>query len=184
MANVPSYDTDNISLGPGILYIGVAGTTPSLDAGAISEDGLNFTLEREFLEVYQGQPKTLIATYPIQETLTVEVNTIEWNLANLPLALGAGVTTSSATEDTFSFGEDPGNDEIAVHIQHVTPSGHTMSVYIWKAQPTGSWELNMAQDTLHEFPHSFKAISSTTDWGGDALPVGQRLFKIVRFKPT
>jgi len=182
LANVPSYNTNNISLGPGILYIGVAGTTPTTDVGAISEDGLTFTLEREFLDVYQGQPKTLIVSFPISETVTCEVQTIEWNLMNLPLALGAGVTTSTASKDTFSFGEDPGNDQLAVHIEHVIPSGQTMSIYIWKAQPTGSWELNMAQDTLHTFPHSFKALSSPTAWDGSALPVGQRLFRITRFK--
>jgi hypothetical protein len=28
LANTPTYDADNISLGPGIVFIGLAGTTP------------------------------------------------------------------------------------------------------------------------------------------------------------
>lgn len=164
------------------MYLGVAGTTPLTDVGAISEDGMTFNLSREFLDVYQGQPKTLITSFPITETVELECNTIEWNLMNLPLALGAGATTSTATKDTFSFGEDPGNDRVAVHIEHAMPSGQTISIYLWNAQPSGEWNMSMAPDTLHTFPYSFKALSSSTAWDGSALPVGQRLFRIVRFK--
>jgi len=182
LANVPSYTLNNITLGPGILYLGVAGTTPSRDVGAISEDGMTFNVTRTFLEVFQGQPKTLIKTFPTEETVELTCNTIEWNLNNLPLALGAGATSSSATQDVFSFGGDPDNDQVAVHVQHALPSGHTISIYMWSAQPSGEWSMDMKQDTLHTFPYSFKAIESTVDWGGTALPVGQRLFRIVRFK--
>lgn len=182
MANVPVYDTDNFSLGPAILYLGVSGTTPLTDVGAIDADGATFSLTREFLDVFQGQPKTLVATFPISETVTLESKSIEWNLTNLAMALGAGVTTSTATQDTFAFGEDPGNDQVAVHVQHATPSGQTMSIYIWKAQPQGSWQLNLKQDTLHTFPYSFKALSASTAWDGSTLPIGQRLFRVVRFK--
>ena len=143
---------------------------------------MEFNVTREFLEVFQGQPKTLITTFPITETVELTANTIEWNLMNLPLALGAGATTSSATLDTFSFGGDPANDQVAVHVEHAMPSGHTISIYLWKAQPSGEWNMSMAQDTLHTFPYSFKAINSTTDWGGTALPIGSQLFRIVRKK--
>ena len=182
MANIPSYDADNISLGPGILYVGLVGSTPTIDVGAISEDGMDFNVSREFIEVYQGQPKTLIKTFPSQEVVEVTCNAIEWNLINLPLALGSGATTSSATEDTFAFGADPGNDEVAVHIQHALPSGNTVSIYIWRAQPSGEWSMSMSQDTIHTFPYSFKALQATTSWDGSSLPVGQQLFKIIRFK--
>lgn len=182
MANTPNYDTNNISLGPGILYVGVAGTTPSIDVGAISEDGMTFNVKRDFLEVYQGQPKALIKTFPTQETAEVQCSSIEWNLPNLAIALGAGATTSSASQDTFAFGGDPDNDQVAVHIQHTLPSGETVSIYMWKAQPSGEWSMNMKVDTLHTFPYSFKALIATTAWDGSALPAGQQLFKIIRFK--
>ncbi len=182
MANIPTYDADNISLGPGILFVGLVGSTPTIDVGAISEDGMEFTVSREFIEVYQGQPKTLIKTFPSEEVVEVTCNTIEWNLVNLALALGSGVTTSDASTDSFSFGADPANDEVAVHIQHALPSGHTVSIYMWRAQPSGEWSMSMSQDTLHTFPYSFKALQATTDWEGNALPAGQQLFKIVRFK--
>ncbi len=182
MANVPVYNADNISLGPGILYIGVAGTTPTTDVGAIAEDGMEMTVSREYLEVFQGSPKQLIKQFVTSESCEVVMNTIEWNLLQLPRALGAGVTTSSAGSDTFSFGGDPNTSELAVHIRHSLPSGHTISIYIWKAQASGEWVMNMAQDTLHNFPFSLKALVATTAWDGTALAVGQQLFRIVRFK--
>jgi hypothetical protein len=182
LANVPAYDADNISLGPGILYIGVVGTTPNVDVGAIAEDGMEMTVSREYLEVFQGNPKVLIKQFVTGETVEVVMNTIEWNLLNLPRALGAGFTTSSASQDTFSFGADPDTNELSVHIEHALPSGHTISIYIWRAQPSGEWTMNMAQDTLHQFPFSFKALQATTTWDGTALAAGRQLFKIVRFK--
>lgn len=180
MANVPLYTVDNITLGPGILFVGPTGTTPTVDVGAISEDGMEFTVGREFLEVFQGQPKTLIVTFPLSETVEVKVQGIEWNLMNLPKALGAGVTTSVGGVETFSFGGDPGIDEVAVLIQHAMPSGDTVSIYMWRCQPSGEWTMSMAQDTLHTFPWSFKALEATTAWDGSALAVGQRLFRIRR----
>lgn len=182
MANVPSYTVNNISLGPGILYLGLTGSTPSQDAGAISEDGMEFNVTREFLEVFQGQPRQLITTFPISESAELTISGIEWNLMKLPLALGAGVTTWSSTKETFSFGGDPGVDEVALIVQHAMPSGNTVSIYFWRAQPSGEWNMSMAPDTLHTFPYSFKALVATTDWGGTALPVGQQLFRVVRDK--
>jgi hypothetical protein len=182
LANIPSYTVNNISLGPGILYIGLAGTTPTIDAGAISEDGMEFNVTREFLEVFQGQPRTLITTFPISETVELTIQGIEWDLMQLPMALGCGVTTFSSTLETFSFGGDTANDRVAVIVQHAMPSGNTVSIYLWTAEPLGEWTMSMAPDTLHTFPYSFRAVVSTTDWGGTALPVGQQLFRIVREK--
>ena len=182
MANVPVYDADNISIGPGIVYIGPVGATPTVDVGAISEDGMEFTVSREYLEVHQGSPKVLIKQFVMGETVQLKCNTIEWNLFNLAHALGAGVTASTAAKDTFDFGASPDTAEVAVHIQHSLPSGHTISLYMWRAQPSGEWNNVMKQDTLHNFPFSLKALQASTEWDGSALAVGKQLFRIVRFK--
>lgn len=143
---------------------------------------MEFNVSREFLEVNQGSPKVLIKQFVTGETVELTCNTIEWNLTNLAYALGTGVTSSSASQDTFAFGADPDTSEVAVHVRHSLPSGHTISIYMWRAQPTGEWNMSMAQDELHTFPFSFKALQATTAWDGSALEVGQQLFKIVRFK--
>jgi hypothetical protein len=182
LANVPAYNTDNISLGPGILFIGASGTTPTVDVGAIHEEGMTFTVTREYLEVFQGSPKTRIINFVTQETAELTMQTLEWKLENLPFALGAGVTTSSGSQDTFSYGGDSGTKEVAVRVQHTLPTGHTISILMWRAQPSGEWELNMTQDDLQSFPFSFRALTATQSWDGAALASNQQLFRIIRDK--
>jgi len=182
LANTSNYNVGNISLGPAVMYVGPAGTTPSIDVGAIHEDGMELSVNREFLEVFQGSPRTLIKQFVIGETVELSVQTLEWNLLNLAIALGAGITTSSASEDTFDFGGDPDTDEIAVRIVHTLPTGHTVSFYFWRCQPNGEWSLNLQQDELHSFPFGIKALEATVAWDSSALAVGQRYFRIVRQK--
>ena len=183
MANVPNYTVANISIGPGVVYLGVAGTTPTTDIGAISTDGLELNLTQEYLEVFQGSPKQLITQFKTSETLEVKITGIEWNLMSLPIALGAGVTTSSGTQDVFSFGGDPTTTALAAKIVHTMPSGHTINIYMWRTNISGSWNIKMAQDTLHSFPYTFKALVATVAWDGvTALASGSQLFRIVRQK--
>jgi len=182
LANVPVFDTDNISLGPGILFIGPTGTTPTIDVGAIGEDGATFSITRESLEVFQGSPRSLIKLFVTFEDVRLTVSTIEWNLINLAVALGAGVTTSSASQDTIAFGGDPNFLEQGVKVEHVLPVGHTVSILIFKAQSVGEMEITLAQDELQTFPFNFRALESNTDFAGASLPASQRLFKIIRDK--
>jgi len=182
VANVSNYNTSNISLGPGVAYIGQAGTTPLIDVGALHDDGMELTVTREFLDVFQGSPKVLIKRFVTGENVELVVKGIEWNLINLALALGTGVTTSSAAQDTYSFGEDPAAAEVAVQVVHSMPSGNTITLRLWRAQAIGEWKTAMKQGELHSFPLSFKGLSSTLTWDSQALVVGKRLFQIVRQK--
>ncbi len=183
MANVPGYTTNNISLGPGVLYIGPAGATPSLDVGAIAEDGMEFTVTREYLEVFQGSPRQRIIQFVTDEGYELVVNSIEWNLMNLYYALGAGVTSSSASQDIFSFGGDPATANVAVKVTHTLPTGQTMSFYLWRCQPSGEWQLSMKQNEIQQFPFSFAGLISTMAWDGvTALGSGSQLFRIIRQK--
>lgn len=182
MANIPNYTVKNISLGPGILYAGLAGATPSLDIGAIAPDGIEINVKRSFLEVFQGQPKSLIAQFVTQEDVDAKIESLEWNLLNLPIALGSGVTTSSASADTFSFGGDPATTYVAMRVQHATPTGETVSFYFWRCQPTGEWKLSMKEATLHQFPFGFKVLQTTVAWDGSSLPTAQQYFRVIRQK--
>lgn len=184
MANTPSFNCNNITVGPGIFYIGAVGTTPSTDIGAISEDGMEIAVTQEFLDVYQGNPKARVCRFKTSEEMEITATGIEWDLLNLPIALGSGVTTSSATLDTYAYGGDPNSSEAAISIQHALPAGDTISIYVWRAAVLGDWTLTMAQDELHTFPFSFVGLVATQNWGGETLAVGQQLFRIHREKVT
>src|SRR5262245_41469480 len=105
MANVPAYDTSRISFGPGILYLGPVGSTPTIDVGAVKGD-FSLEIKRTPLEVKQGSPQSLIIEYVVDEAVTFKGTGIEWNLDRLADILGAGVTTISGPVTSIAFGGD------------------------------------------------------------------------------
>ncbi len=176
--NVPSVvRTDRYSFGPGILRIGPAGSTPTTDIGSVRSDAA-FVVERETLDVNQGSPATRQKQFIISEDATFSVSGIEWDLFNLARAVGAGVTTKvGGNTDVFQFGGDPNTKSVALEFEHVLPAGTTVLIRIFTADPVGGINLEFGDD-IHEFPYEFKAIESTTDWAGVALPTTGRLFEI------
>jgi len=129
----------------------------------------------------QGSPRTIVKSYAIQESAQLALRGIEWNLPRLADALGAGVTTTSALEDTLEFGGDMSIAQKSLKFVHRTPAGHTVEVYFWVAEGTGELAITFGDD-IHEFPFTFQARRATTDWNGAALTETKQLFKIRRIK--
>ena len=178
--NIPTVTTNDISFGPAVLYLGASGTTPSVDVGAISEDGVSLEITSEKKYISQGNPRLNIYAFTQAQGATCKVTGIEWDFTNLVYALGAGETTSSASEKTFSFGGDPLATMVALHIKHfMAVSGNTMNVSIWKAQSDAGVAVQFGQDE-HSFEYSWTAIRSTTDWGGTSLGEKYQLLKLTR----
>lgn len=178
--NVPSYETDNFSFGPGVLYIGVAGATPTIDIGGVRA-GAEFSVTREILEVRQGSPASLVKQYATREDAMLRISGIEWNLERISEALGAGVATTSASQDTLEFGGDINIANVALRFVHETPAGHTVTLDLFTAQGVGELTLTFG-DELHEMPYSFKALETLTDWAGSSLASNKRLWKITKQK--
>lgn len=180
--NLPTYDENNFSFGPGRLFLGAAGTTPTVDVGAITEDGIVISPENTTKDIFQGNPKTIVYTFNQQQGVIVEATGIEWNFTNLAYALGAGNTTSSGTEDTLTYGGQPLTSKVALHVQHqMAVTGHTMNAYIWQAVSNGNPVIPLTHDE-HQFALSFKAQRVATDWSGAALGTSAQLMKIARIK--
>ena len=178
--NVPQYNVENYSFGQGVMYVGAAGATPTVDFGAIRGDA-KLVVTRTLLEVPQGAPQRITAQFATKEEVTLTVTGIEWNIQNLQYALGAGELTLGAAEDNMGFGGDMSVDNVAVRTVHSMPNGHTIELYLWKAQ--GGGEINIAfGDDLHEFPYTFKAIHAGSDWAGATLADNRSLYKIRRIK--
>ncbi len=171
--NVPSYTTSNISIGPGILFLGAAGATPTIDVGAVRSGEL--TITREKLDVDQGFPAQPIVSYAVGEDVTLTINAIEWDFAHLAQALGAGVATASQLE----FGGDPNFSEVAIRYQHRMAAGSTILIDIWKSNGSGEITTTFGDD-VQEFPYSFAALNSTTNWASETLGGTASIFKITR----
>ena len=63
--NIPSGTTNDISFGPGVIYMDpwtaptVGGVTPTTDVGFISEDGVTVEITNETKDIMQGNPKLI-----------------------------------------------------------------------------------------------------------------------------
>jgi len=175
--NIPSYSVDNITFGPGILYLGTSGATPTVDIGAVTSAKL--TMTRAKLEIKQGSPKQLVKRYASEETVQFSITGIEWKPNNIARALGAGVTSGSATTDILEYGGDMNFTSVALKFVHVMPSGDTINLFIWSAHGSGDMEITFGDD-VHEIPLAFDALRSSTDWAGATLASNKQFFKLLK----
>jgi len=163
MANLPKYNTRNFSFGPGVLYLSLYDekndmpTYPAIDVGAVRPNSV-LRINRETLDVTQGSPEVVVKSYVIRENIEFQIASIEWNLENFYRALGGGIL--SADKNTFSFGGDMESVLYTLRFVHEMPSGDLIEVRLWKANPAGSLEISFANDNVHEFQMTFKALPS------------------------
>lgn len=175
--NIPSYTTDNFSFGPGILYLGVTGATPTIDVGASTGAVLRIT--RTVLPIDVGTPKMRIHNLCSQEMVELEFTSIEWDLLRMAQLLGGGVTASAGGVDSIALGGDFNYGKYAVLFRHIMPAGHTLDIMIWEAIGSGETE-NTFGDALHEMSYKFQAVRATTDWASASLGATVQYCKITR----
>lgn len=166
-----SGNAKRISFGGGTVSVGTAGATPVTDIGYVTTAQLN--VQRAKIEVLQGFPKTLIVQYVNQETVTFTVTGIEWSLTNLQRVFATGVVNG----DLYGFGGDVNLSQVSILFTHQMPAGGTAYLRIWRAQGQGDFQFTLG-DNVHEFPYTFTALDSSTDWAGVSLGNNQRLFQI------
>ena len=178
--NIPTVTREDISFGPARLFLGAVGSTPSVDVGAITEDGITVEFASEQRDIMQGNPKLIELTFIQSQSVMVKVTSIEWNFDSLTFALGAGNTTVTGSDETFTFGGEPCVTEVALHVQHqMCQSSNTMNVYVWRAVGEGNTSLPFTHDE-HQFEYNFKALRADTDWAGVSLATNAQLIKVER----
>jgi len=181
--NLPTIDTSKISFGPGRLFLGTAGTTPTVDVGSIAPDGISFSISKTVREIRQGNPQLVEEAFAQVQDLSLKVTGIEWNVTNLAYGLGAGATSSSASADTWEWGGDPLITKVAIQVQHQMgfAAGQTLNVNVWKAYADGGIEPKFGMEE-HSFGYSYKAVRSATNWAGSALASTKQLVLVQRQK--
>lgn len=177
--NVPSYNTDRFSFGPGILYLGAPGTTPLTDIGAVKGDA-ELNIETSVLEVKQGSPQTLVKKYKIEEKVTFKITGIEWNMNNLSYALGAGITSQVGANELFEFGGDPDFFTRALRFVHIQPDGSTIDIHMFAVEGAGKLAVSLKEQDIHEFPYEFTVLEGSVDFSNAALAAKKKMFKIIR----
>ncbi len=178
--NIPVFSENDFSFGPGILYIGAAGSTPTEDVGAIGEDGVQIEITSEKKTLTQGNPKLSIFTFTQAQGVMIKLTSIEWDFRDMTSILGAGLTTSAGGQDTFAFGGDPLVSRVALRVEHqMAVSGNTLYANVWRAVSEGGLNIALGQDE-HQFAQSYMGHRTTTDWAGAALDFRAQLFQLVR----
>lgn len=180
--NVPTFTENNFSFGPGVVFMGAAGATPSVDVGLLTDDSVTFefTNDKKFLSA--GNAKQKVYAFGQSQDMKVSMSGVEWDVTRFSYALGCGTTTSTSTSDTMVFGGDPIIKKVAIQIQHqMAQPGHTLNVYLWTAVSDGGLSIKLGDDA-HNFAYAWTALRSTTNWGGTALARGATLGLLERLK--
>jgi hypothetical protein len=178
--NLPSTTVGDISFGPAVVYLGASGSTPSVDVGAITEDGVTIEVTSEKRDIMQGNPRTIEYSFAQAQGVRVSWTGIEWDWSRFQYAIGAGNTLASASLETWSLGGDPIVETVAVRVQHyMAQAAQTLDFRIWKARGDGPVSMPMGQDE-HQFPYAFLAMRSATNWAGVTLARDEQLLQIVR----
>ena len=180
--NVPTYTENNFSFGPGLIFMGTAGATPSVDVGAITEDGFTVEWVNEKRDISQGNPKIPVYRFGQTQGFKLMTTGIEWDVTRFSYAIGAGATTSVSASDTLTFGGDPIVKKVAIKTTHqMAVSGHTMNAYFWTAVSDGGLSVKFGQDE-HQFGYAWTCLRATANWGGTALARGAELGLLERLK--
>ena len=173
-------DTNNISFGPAIVYIGPSGATPTASVGYIGEDAVTIGLTSEKKVIYQGNPKTPEFAFSTAQGMKVSWQGIEWDQDLLQYSLGAGNTYASPSIQTWAFGGDPIVETVAIRVQHyLAKAGDTLTCDIWKAFADGEVSLGFSAEE-HKFANAYTAMRSATNWGGATLAYDEQFARIVR----
>lgn len=177
--NVPSYTASRFTFGPGILYMGAPGSTPLIDIGAVKGDA-SLEIQRTMLEVRQGTPQSIVQKYAVEESVTLKLSGIEWNLTTLAYMLGAGVTSSSGAQEIMDFGGDMSVNNRALRYLHLQPDGSTIDIQFFKAEGAGKITVAIKEKDMHEFPYEFTALEGSVDFQNASLASNKKKFRIIR----
>lgn len=167
--NLPQFNTKRFSIGPAVMYLGVAGVAPTVDLGAVYEVAVKVTAENnKFLLGVPAVPQWY-RFKTIEVTLTVKG--LEWNLETIRKVMGGyylqetvGNTDVQTLYGTFEY-----VDPFSIRVLHKTPAGGTITLDVFRALPGGGGDFSFGQK-VHEIPYTFHAISSPLDFEGNALP--------------
>lgn len=175
-------DTNNVSFGPAIVYIGPSGATPTASVGYVGEDAITIEIASTKRDISQGNPKTIEFSFATEQSVKVSWQGIEWDQNLIQYAIGAGNTYAdiALSLQTWSFGGDPIVETVAIKVQHyMAKAGDTLTINVWKARADGNVSLGFSAEE-HKFANAYAAMRSATNWGGAVLAVDEQLIQIVR----
>jgi len=180
--NMPTYDTDNYTFGPCVIYIGATGATPATDIGAV-KGNTEVTVSKEVLEISQGSPKVVTKQYVTVQGAMIKFESLEpFKIANLAAALGAGVTTTDGDTEYLGYGGDVNLGEKAIKLVHVQPNGTTITLCFWRCQAQSDLTIPFNESGEMSIPMEFKVLDGILNFAGATIASTscERLFRLIK----
>ena len=180
--NMPTYDTDNYTFGPCVIYIGATGATPATDIGAV-KGNTEVTVSKEVLEISQGSPKVVTKQYVTVQGAMIKFESLEpFKIANLAAALGAGVTTTDGDTEYLGYGGDVNLGEKAIKLVHVQPNGTTITLCFWRCQAQSNLTIPFNESGEMSIPMEFKVLDGILNFAGATIASTscERLFRLIK----
>jgi len=180
MATIPAGTPANISIGSGLVLIGDAATTPATDVGYLGDDGITLSHETEIVDVTAGFPAVSVRRFVSSVSVSIQFQSIEWNLANFNRSVN-GTLTVLPTQETLDVGIDACPPEVALQVQFCMPcTNDTITINAWRAQTDGALELALNGTGAHTFAYNFQLLLATEDWATNPLTASEGLYQIIR----
>jgi len=180
--NMPSYNTDNYTFGPCVIYIGSTGATPATDIGAV-KGNTEVTVSKEVLEISQGSPKVVTKQYVTVQGAMLKFESLEpFKITNLVAALGAGVTETVGTTEYLGYGGDVNLGENAIKLVHVQPNGTTITLCFWRCQAQSDLTIPFNESGEMSIPMEFKVLDGILNFAGETISSTscERLFRLIK----
>jgi len=178
--NRPTINTNEISMGPAVVFLGPAGATPSVDVGAVAEDAsVTFEFADEKVELRQGNPALLELMASSKQDFRVRVTSHQWDMDLFNKALGTATTSADGDDSILEYGGKATVASQAMHIRHyMAQPGHTVDLYVWEVYPESGFNQQFTQE-FHSREMVFLAKRSSQNWAGSSLANGKELLKMV-----
>ena len=180
--NMPTYNTDNYTFGPCVIYIGEVGSTPSTDVGAV-RGNTELSVTKEILEIKQGSPQVVTKQYVTAQDATIKFTSLEpFKLELLQAALGAGVTAESGDVSVLGYGGSVNLGEKALMLVHKMPNGTTITICAWRCQGQADVSIPFNETGEMTVDLEFKVVDGTKNFAGQTISSGscERLFRIIK----
>jgi hypothetical protein len=195
--------TADISLGIGVLEFGNYDTNDVFqgfqDVGAI-KGVFSMEITRETRDFETSQPLIVVKRQVLRERVQITFTMAEWRVANLKLAFGGGVISSSqagftfidgttvaptgdlttsvtvvGTNDQFKLGGQCALDKVGLRFTHVKScvTGKRQIAEVYFAQAVGTATLPWNEEDWNQFEVQFIALADTT------RPAGEQYFTLI-----
>lgn len=164
---------DVIVAGTGAVWVAPEGTTlpvdlaappsPWTDVGFISEDGTQFTFDREQEEVNAWQVATPIRVLVTNEPISIAFELIQFDRLTVQLAFRGGTFTGAAAPYTYQPPDAGASDVRALTIDAVDGDS-TFRFTFPRVQLSESVEFSLLRSDAVRLPLTFSVLAASEKW--------------------